>query len=291
MTFAQRAIDVTFTLATGLQGDTQDKPVTLTGLRVQVEIESSAAPNTPTLNARIFGLNPEHLKTFTRIGRYPLQQRNNVIQISAGDVDGNMTTIFEGSISTALCNYQNMPESPLEIVAVSGGFAAAKPVAATSLPGPQSIVDLITIFANQATPPLTVVNDLTTTPILYNPNYGNTVKAKIYEAAKHAHINVTFFGNTVTLWDIGGSISNDTMPVISAANGMVGYPILSVPGLTIKNEFIPAVKAGTQCTVQSSLEMANGQWSIFHYKHILESETPNGAWFTELQMATAGPGV
>jgi hypothetical protein len=77
-----------------------------------------------------------------------------------------------------------------------------------------------------------------------------------------------------------GVRNGGTVPLISPATGLVGYPTYSDMGITIKTLFNPFIRLAQLVTVESSLAFANGSWGAYYVRHELESQTPNGKWFT-----------
>ena len=66
---------------------------------------------------------------------------------------------------------------------------------------------------------------------------------------------------------------------------MVGYPTFTGNGLSLRTVFTPAAVIGGKVKVESELTPANGEWPVTVVHHELESLTPNGAWFTHLELA------
>jgi hypothetical protein len=69
---------------------------------------------------------------------------------------------------------------------------------------------------------------------------------------------------------------------------MVGYPVFSGNGIALTTEFNPDLQLGRQVNVTSSLSVANGLWNPFSIVHELESETPGGSWFSQIQCYKIG---
>jgi hypothetical protein len=83
------------------------------------------------------------------------------------------------------------------------------------------------------------------------------------------------------------------LPLISPATGMVGYPTTwNLAGtLVVTTEFNFDLKVGRRCKIQnaidpetgqSELPFADGIYVMHVIEHDLESEMPDGAWFTTL---------
>lgn len=116
---------------------------------------------------------------------------------------------------------------------------------------------------------------------LSNPYFPGTALAQAKACARAADISMTIDRGTLAIWPkFGFRADPDGPPLISAATGMRGYPRYSSNGIEVATLFNPRIKPGGQIQVQSQLQMACGTWLVSNATHVLESETPNGQWFT-----------
>ena len=70
---------------------------------------------------------------------------------------------------------------------------------------------------------------------------------------------------------------------------MVGYPSVGVKNsIRLRTLFNPAIAFLSQIKVESVIGPANGTWTVNMLSHELESETPGGAWFTDLEALPPG---
>jgi hypothetical protein len=69
---------------------------------------------------------------------------------------------------------------------------------------------------------------------------------------------------------------------------MVGYPRFTEQAIAFDTLFNPAIGFGGSVQVQSLLTPACGKWTVYQMSYHLQSETPNGAWFTHVECTVFG---
>ena len=70
-------------------------------------------------------------------------------------------------------------------------------------------------------------------------------------------------------------------PVVSAETGLVSYPTIDAYGVTFRCLFRPDIRFMQPVQIVSSIPRANHTWLVSGINHHLQSNTPNGAWFSE----------
>lgn len=282
MSFARKRIDLTISIGTGQFGETGANTVTLTGLRIKADIREFGGDAMPQVQLRIFGLPMTMINQLTSVG--PINSSvlfHNSAQIAAGDEGSALTTIYSGNIWKSWGEFNEMPDVPLNIIAVGGLAASLKPVGASSYPGSADVGTIMQQIATTAG--LNFVNNAVSVQ-LSNPYFPGTALAQIRECADAADINFTIDTGTLEIWPKGGA-RNTAIPTISPGTGLVGYPTFSSNELILTTLFNPLVKIGGVVQVQSSLQVACGRWIVQQVSHSLESETPDGQWFTHIVAA------
>ena len=137
------------------------------------------------------------------------------------------------------------------------------------------------------------------------PSFSGTGREQILSAIKQAHIHGWMdsdpnAANLVAIWPWDGN-RNNSPPLISPETGMVGYPVWESNALRVKMLYNPniasaaiggpgsstvtggslGVMIGGTIQVQSSLPGAvSGIWQVFSVVHELDSNNPDGPWFT-----------
>lgn len=277
MSFVRRRIDVTITLGTGQFGEDVGDTVTLTGHRVIAEMASVGGDSQGQMQLRIYGLPLTTINRLTTIGPIATEIRGkNRVMVAAGDDGSALTTIFEGTIDQAFGDFQGAPDVALNITAFSALAAAVKPVAASSYKG---AVDAAVVMADLAKMMGFAFENNGVSVMLSNPYFPGTALDQVKACARAAGIRYTTDCSVLAIWPKGGT-RKTAIPVVSSKTGMVGYPVFSSSGLGVTSLFQPSAKQGGQIEVQSSLLVACGVWNLYGVLHHLESERPDGPWFS-----------
>nr|WP_243444292.1 hypothetical protein [Acetobacter persici] len=79
---------------------------------------------------------------------------------------------------------------------------------------------------------------------------------------------------------------------VSAETGLIGYPAWSAGGLALRMLFNPRISFNSLIALHSRYQPAGwgqksgpvpvGLWTATQVRHTLQTETPHGAWFTDL---------
>lgn len=281
MTYARRRIDVTLQLGSGTFGENVGDTVTLSGLRVGAYVASVGGEAQGTCQCRIFGLPLSLVNQLTTIGPVGWQIRGkNAIQIAAG-IDGDaLSTVFEGTILNAWGELSQQPDGALSIFGTSAAVAALKPAQATSFKGS---VDVATIMAQFAQTMGFTFENNGVSVILSNPYFSGSTLDQVKAAARAARIAYSTDNGILAIWPRTGFRQGD-IPVLAPGAGLVSYPTFNETYLSARATFTPAASLGGQFRIQdSAITLANGLWTIASVNHTLESQMPNGQWFTDLQ--------
>ncbi len=277
----QRRIDVTITLGDGQFGETLGDTVTLTGLRVSTVINSVGGEAQGQCSARIFGLPLSVMNQLTRIGPVGYQiAAKNTILIAAGDEGSALTNVFQGAIFQAYGEMNQSPSVALNVLAFSSTVAALKPAGASSYIGSVSVATIMQDLANQAG--LQFENS-GVTGSLNNPYLTGSVLDQIRAVAQQARIFHTIDKGVLSIWSYNGyrTVNVDEIS-LSPQSGMVGYPQFNEHFLQVRSVFSPNAALGQKLTLSNSLvTSANRTWNVNGVIHSLESQMPNGAWFTD----------
>lgn len=284
MTFVKRRIDVTISLAEGQFGEAQGPDVTLSGLRAKASIIAYNGDAQGQLQLRLYGLPLTMINQLTTVGPVMQQRRDNRILVAAGDVGGAMSTVYQGTFASAFGEFQSAPDVAFNITALSASVQAVKPVNALSYRGP---TDVATIMQTLAQTMGFAFENNGVTAQLSSPYFSGTAYEQVKACARAANVYFTIDRGTLAIWPKTAARSGDPIP-ISPATGLVGYPVFSGYGIALTTEFNPDLKLGGQVNVTSSLTVANGVWNIYSIVHQLESETPGGAWFSQISCYRIG---
>ncbi len=287
----KRRIDVTFTLqpstdaasgavvARPIFTESGTNQVTVSGLRVSAMVQNAGSFSQASAHVRIYGLRQSLMNQLSTLGKLPLALRNTSIAVSAGDAGGAMSLVYIGTIVDAWANMEAAPQVCFEATAMVNGYFALKPVPPASYPGGASVA---VILGNIATQMGLAFENNGVTAVLANQYLPGTLLDQLQRCVQAAGIEYVVENNVLAIWPRGGS-RGGTIPLISPATGMVGYPGYTRGGVVVRTLYSPSIRYGSLVKVQSDLPAANGTWRVFNLSHALESETPNGQWFSTVQ--------
>jgi hypothetical protein len=293
LAFSRKHLTVAITLGVGQFGDTGGNTVTLTGLRAHAEIQALGGGSLAQLQLRVYGLPLSLINQLTSIG--PINAAvmyQNSVSITVGDDANAINWTFSGTIWKAWGDFDNAPDSALNIHALTGLAASLKPVAASSYPTSADVGAIMQSLSTLAG--LSGFINHGVSVQLSNPYFPGTAIAQIRECAEHADINWGIFGGTseskygfvtgrLEIWPKGGSRnSGGPIPLVSPETGMIGWPRFSSNELIVRTLFNPQIEIGGPVQVQSSLPVACGTWYVSQVTHTLDSETPDGNWLTNI---------
>ena len=281
MQISHRKIDVTFRLGTGQFGEGAYNTVTVSGLRVQCNVADANGPQMGLAQVRIYGITPSIMKTVSALNEAVQASRKNILIVSAGDDLSGMATIFGGQIRLCQIDLSAPPYAALNVMAFGGGFEALKTTVPSSYPGTAKAEVILQDLATRMKYKLE--KTLGTTATLATPYLSGTLRDQVQQCADAAGFDWNIFNDTLAIWPRGKARNGTSVPLISKETGLVGYPSYSsgtFQGLALTTVFNPTLRIGQQIKVQSSLDVANGAWLVYDLNHSLESETPEGQWFS-----------
>lgn len=276
--YAKRKIDVTFNYGRGQYGEERGEDVTLSGLRVSASIVALTGAIQAEAHVRIFGMPLAMINQLTGTGPGALEIRSNSLMITAGDEGGAMSTAYRGNILRAFGSFRNAPEVAFEVLGLGAGFDAIKPVAPRSYKGTVDAADVMADLAKQMG--LAFENNGVSV-MLSNAYFSGTAWEQVKACGEAAQIYYTVSLGKLAIWPRTGYRAGAPIKV-SPATGMVGYPDFSSQGLVLTTLYNPDMELGRQVDVTSDITVACGVWNVYSVVHTLESETPNGQWFTQV---------
>jgi hypothetical protein len=266
-------------------GNSEGNQISLQGFRAVLNIDKGGGQMFGHLNAQIFGVSQSDMNLITTLQFQALTTTPNVIAVYAIDGD-QQTLVFEGNIVNAWGDYQAMPDVSLHIQAQAAYLNMLIPVPPSSYKGAGDVATIMGQLAQQMG--YTFENDNNVSLQLSNPYLSGTAIDQAKAVADAAGI----------WWGIDGQVLWITMPytarpgqipLISPQSGLKGYPTFDGQGfIIIETLFNPAIKFLGQLQLQSSIPRAAGQWTVVGIAHRLESEKPDGAWFSTIRLSADG---
>ena len=303
ISYTQKQIDITISLGQGgTFGETGANTVKLSGLRCLATVLKGGFPSLDRAQVRVYGIPPSVMNAVSTLG-VPLQMfRNNTMLIEAGDAVNGMAVVYYGYISAAYQDFGEAPEVSLQLTGWGGLSAAMEPVAPSSYPGTADAANIMSGIAVRAG---WQFENNGVTVKLANPYLPGTALSQAQAVARAADIQMALDTSTVpptlAIWPKTGT-RGGTVPLISAASGLIGYPTYQSSGMSFRCVYNPSIRLGGQIQMQSSVggataASANGQvtgqtggpngfWYVIGpLSHDLSAQVPGGPWSTSVSCA------
>lgn len=277
MTFAEKKLALTVKLGAGEFGRDLGDTVTLSDFRIRADVQNPGGESMGMAQIQVWGLRQEVMNKLTTIGQVNRAYRiQNTVALAAGDELSGMQVVFQGVIFDAWANYDSAPDVSFNILAYAGFDLAVKPVGATSYKG---AIDAATIFADLATEAGLPLENNGVSVNLASPYLTGSTLDKIRRLALAADVYYVIDRGVLAIWPKTAS-RQSTIPQVSPATGMIGYPTLSSKGMTVRMLFNRNIQLGGDVQVQSSIPMACGRYRVTNVSHTLSCRTPDGPWQT-----------
>jgi hypothetical protein len=258
------------------------------GVRTSVAVVKAGGKYPSTAQIRIFGLPLSIMNQLATLGvPYAYFISNNTVLVEAGDVGGIMSAVFQGNVQQAWFDGDPAPEVPFNIIATTGALNAAAPALPTSYPG---AADVGTILAGLAARAGYNFQNNGVQQSLRSPYFSGSIQNQILTCIEHARIEYIIDNGTLIIWPHNGT-RGGVPPLISPTTGLVSYPRYTTQGVHFRSLFNPAIGYGQPVQLQSSLVQATGTWTVFRLAYDLEDQTPDGAWFVDVDAQKTGNSI
>lgn len=273
MSLLKRSINLQFQLGEGDFGEAGLDTFSVEGLRVSASIVQAGGVSLSELDLRVFGLPFDVMNKLSILNKGILQYRRNIVIVYASGA-----VAFQGIIQEAWIDGNASPDLSFALKAIQGLDAAIKPVPVQSFRGSAEASIIASGIAKQMG--LTLENSGVRV-MLSNPYFHGTLLDQLQELSRAANFEYFIDGTTLAIWP-RGSYRQGVIPLIAPDTGLIGYPLLAQNGVEVKTLYNPGIALGGRFTLESSIRRVNGDWTVNNIAHNLESETPNGAWFTTI---------
>lgn len=310
--FTAKAITVTVQLAQGSQtsqpstfAESGTDTVTISGLRTEVRAENVGSPVNARARVKVWGLTPSLMNQLSTLGLVFNLVPKNVLTIAAGDLGGQMSTIFTGTVWSAYGDYESQPMVPFVFDCLSGGADQVVSTPPTSFSGKADVATIMSGFARQMN--LGFENNGVNLQ-LSNPSFRGSVKLQAQTCAEHAGISWAIANSTLAIWPKGGNRNTPTVPKISRPPGsMIGYPAFTQQGIIVKTLFDPTIAFGSLVEVDSSVLAGIAQaqpqqqtvlstkpstfptqWAVNKLDLALDALLPKGQWMSTVYAYNPG---
>ena len=273
--FTKRSITFSIALGTGALGLSPGSEIKVEGLRVSASYTAYNGLAQPQFHMSVFGMPLDMINELTAIGPVHREQRNNVLTVQA---DGE--TIFKGTITVAYGDFQSAPDVVFNVIANAGAIEAVTVADPLSYPEETQVSDVLSTIAGNMG--LSIKKDGVDGIAFKGRCYNGTNLSQLQQICREAHLHYLIDQDNLYVWAIDNG-KNPGVFDISPETGMVGYPQFNASYLVVTTLLNPQLICGSLINVSSQMSCANGQWQVLHVTHELESEIPNGAWFTRCE--------
>ena len=112
---------------------------------------------------------------------------------------------------------------------------------------------------------------------------------KIKTIANAINADLIIDDNTIVITPRGEPRKHTVTPVLSAENGLIGYPTLTDDGIDAVCFFNPEVRIGSCITIDTIVPKAKGTWKVTQFTHELEVNSSQSAmWRTSFSAVYVG---
>lgn len=275
MSYEQRSIRVEFSLVGGRTFDGTGNVLTVNNARCYVSLAAYGGIAGTQVTLYLWGLMAKQMAALSYKGVWIDGANPNRIRIWAAE-----RLIFEGFISDACADYNQMPDVPLIITANMMFSLRAKKVSPFSAKGDVAIDDIIMPMASSVG--LKFENQGVQYS-LSNPYFTGDITQQMVEAARAVDAEIDINVEHVTIWPKKASRKEPEL-FVSPGHGLIGYPIFTNVGLSITAVFTADMFFGRKLTLNTSLENASGKYSVIGAVHTLTSWVEGGQWSTNCEL-------
>jgi len=248
------------------------------GFRSTTEISNAGFMQSGEAKVRIYGVKSSDMDSVTTLAWRNNSLLKNTLEIYA--IDGSEETlIFVGNVVNAWGDYQGMPDVFLHIQAYSAYYERIRPVPPRSLVGE---FDVATVMAQIARDMGMKFENNGVKVKMSDMYLSNTNLMQAKELAHAAGVNM-YIENDIVAITPAFVARGSQAAIVSASTGMVGYPTFDGVGINVRTLFNPAILYGGAIQLETDLMHARGDWIVAGINHILESEKPDGQWFSQIR--------
>lgn len=281
--FKQRNLRAIITLPNDVFAD-NNNVIIIDNAKIIAQIMMAGAQSMPTAKIAIYGLNKAVMDKLTVYTWNVNKYTNARIELQS---DGNV--VFYGMFQDAYADYQNMPDVPFIISASYGILSNLKPVDSLSFSGAvkvktiaQSIINLM-----EEKPNLLCNSDVDKE--LTDASFPGTPLAMLWKLQRDSRVNIVLEYGNVIVTNMGSWRENQDLgiPLVTSETGMIGSPVRKNQTLwQLRVLYHPSYVPLGLVRVQSKLIPNGGDFyaQIYSMSMSLESQTPNGKWFIDMQV-------
>ncbi|GAN69281.1 hypothetical protein [Acetobacter orleanensis] len=304
-----RAVDVTFRLLSQAFGPNGEDTLTLSGLRVHAEITQARFPTAESATVRIEGMTPDVMNRLSMAAPDSARQSASELILTTGDGAGGNTLVFQGGVTLAYVDYTTAPDVAFVAQAFSTVLPNAMPATPTGYRGAIPVSHVLKTIADKAG---LTLRGQGVTAIVHDPYFHGSPGQQLGQCLETVPLCAGLGRGELSVWPTSAFAnrtplsptilhSAPTPPMfvnpaqalsVSAETGLIGYPAWSAGGLALRMLFNPLVTFNSLIALHSRYQPAGwgqqngpvpvGLWTVTQVHHTLQTQTPHGAWFTNV---------
>ena len=279
--FSLKTIRVSVTLGKGLfsaGGNTK----TIEGLACDATVQKPGLPEKNSASVKLWGLPYDDMAQLTMLAFRPLESQYNLLEISAGEKGSALSLVFQGEISSAFADFNQVPDPCMQFEASSGSYPHKIAQSPTTTQGEASADHLFAQFAQDAG--YSYKNEGVTGSVV-NGWYPGSPVEKMTKLARDIGCDLLIDDGVVVVLP-GGQARSGNAVLLSRDTGLLGYPTFTQDGIACRCLYNPDLLYDGLIKVESDVPRATGVWRITKLTHHLTAYVPGGGnWESQIEAA------
>ena len=275
--YSKKELRYEFTLSKGTFDKEGNTKLSLGNIKSSFRVGAYGDYGGTQAEITIFGLSADRLATLSGkgIGVYTVNAGDTNIDVYVGN-----TKIYSGGIYASYANMNGQPETALVMNAVAGLNLKTSSSAAFSLPGAVDVYNILAAICKAYGYGFKA--PMVNAPVAQNPHFSGSPLEQIRDICGSYHLKYQVNDNVLTVWPEKEAIDSQ-VPLVSAENGLIGYPVFTQGGITFQTQYSSLLAQGREIQLDTSLPNASGRYLLTVVEHFLTSWTEGGSWHTVCQ--------
>jgi hypothetical protein len=282
--FTQKSIETQIILAAGDFGGGNTK--TIRGLATQADITKPGGDEKGSCKIKIWGLSYADIERLTALSFKAMESQKNLIRVSAGEDGEVLPVCFAGEITSAMADFNQAPDVPLEIEAAAGFYPQRIIKPPVSVQGEARVADLLEQQSREAG---YAFKNEGVTGSLRNCVVSGSPIEKAEKIARQANVELVIDDNQIIAIPAGGVRKSAAIPWLTPKTGLEGYPTFNQDGIVCNCLYRPDLRLAGLVKVESMVPRASGTWKITKLSHHLAAYKPDGGpWQSQFEAQYVG---
>ncbi|KNZ84053.1 baseplate hub protein [Morganella morganii] len=252
-----------------------DNIITLDNCRANVKITNGGIAMGGNAEFTIYGLSGDLIASLCKVGGYT-RMKENMAEMEV-EIYANDSLAYSGGVYYVNANMNEVPTVGINFRSAGGYDLSVSNAPDYAFKGTRTLSEILKGICEKSG--YTFV-DRGVTGTQTNGYYSGSPLKQIRDLCANAILSYAISGKTVTAWNKIKNKVAETRALVSAENGLIGYPVYTPDGLTIQTQYSPYIAQGEQLRLETSLPGASGDYAAYLVTHYLTSWEKNGAWHT-----------